>query len=260
LYAIQFVMPKFMSNAARNVEVNNETVNTKLGERIKTLEQMMEDKNKAVVAMIQTLSTKMDAIYLTPLSYARVTNPAPLGIISSLNVPGMNKGHPPQLVLNGIPNKSVKDGRTPQVKRKEEVAFGFSEVINKRKKNFSKQNVIVGTGSTESKLRSLPADIFVYGLLKDTSNQELVEELSRNDIMVNSEDVAQMSKEEAHFKSFKVSMKADDLQKALDPKVWPTWVRVRQFFHKRSNFRNKNQESGSAKSPKSSINVMNVPA
>ena len=39
------------------------------------------------------------------------------------------------------------------------------------------------------------------------------------------------SKDEAFLKSYKISVKAEDLQKALDPAIWPLRVRVREFVH-----------------------------
>ena len=44
-----------------------------------------------------------------------------------------------------------------------------------------------------------------------------------------------MSKAEANLKSFKISVKAEDLQKALDPAIWPMRVKVREFIHYRRN-------------------------
>ena len=44
-------------------------------------------------------------------------------------------------------------------------------------------------------------------------------------------DIKKMSKPEANLVSYKISVKAEDLQKALDPSVWPLRVKVREFIH-----------------------------
>ena len=57
------------------------------------------------------------------------------------------------------------------------------------------------------------------------------------------------SKEEAYLKSYKISVKAEDLQKVLDPSVWPLRVKVRGFIHYSrkftagNNLRNGGQEN-----------------
>ena len=99
---------------------------------------------------------------------------------------------------------------------------------NSRQKKF-----VVGTstGQTGRKMRAPPADIFVYGVHPDTTKEEIVEDLAYSDISINTNDIIQKSKEEAFLKSYKISVKAEDLQKALDPSVWPLRVKVREFIH-----------------------------
>ena len=51
------------------------------------------------------------------------------------------------------------------------------------------------------------------------------------------------SNSEAYLSSYTISVKAEDLQKALDPAVWPLRVKVRPFVHysrkpKQNNARN----------------------
>ena len=40
--------------------------------------------------------------------------------------------------------------------------------------------------------------------------------------------------------AFKVSVPAEDLEKALDPTVWPLRVRVREFIHYRKRYSDRN--------------------
>ena len=80
-------------------------------------------------------------------------------------------------------------------------------------------------------MRSPPADIFVYGVHPDTSPEDIVQDLAFSDIIISTQDITVKSKEEAYLKSYKISVKAEDLQKALDPSVWPLRVKVREFIH-----------------------------
>ena len=41
-------------------------------------------------------------------------------------------------------------------------------------------------------------------------------------------DVLKKSKDEAPLLSFKISVRAEDLEKALDPSIWPLRVKVRE--------------------------------
>ena len=98
---------------------------------------------------------------------------------------------------------------------------------NNRQKKF-----VVGTASQPGrKMRSPPADIFVYGVHPDTTVEDIVQDLAYSDIVITNSDIIQKSKEEAFLKSYKISVKAEDLQKALDPAIWPLRVKVREFIH-----------------------------
>ena len=60
--------------------------------------------------------------------------------------------------------------------------------------------------------------------------------------MITIVDIVQMSKpnETTNVISFKISVPAEDLEKALDPTVWPLRVRVREFIHYRKRYSDKN--------------------
>ena len=83
---------------------------------------------------------------------------------------------------------------------------------------------MIGTSSSITNKRivcSPPADIFVWGVHKDTSVDDIVKDLADSEIKIEAKDVQQKSKEDANLKSFKISVPAADLEKALDPKIWP---------------------------------------
>ena len=117
-----------------------------------------------------------------------------------------------------------------------------SQSTNKQKK------FVVGTSNQAGrKMRSPPADIFVYGVHPDTTPEDIVQDLAFSEIIIKTEDITVKSKEEAYLKSYKISVKAEDLQKALDPSVWPLRVKVREFIHysrkTSANLRNGGQEN-----------------
>ena len=50
-------------------------------------------------------------------------------------------------------------------------------------------------------------------------------------IKIDPTDVVKKSKAEANLCSYKISVPATSLEKALDPTIWPLRVRVREFIH-----------------------------
>ena len=94
--------------------------------------------------------------------------------------------------------------------------------------------MVIGTSKSNSngrKLRSPPADIFVWGMHPETTPQDIVKDLADCDITIEEKDIMKKSKEGAALLSFKVSVRAEDLQKALDPTVWPMRVKVREYVY-----------------------------
>ena len=79
-------------------------------------------------------------------------------------------------------------------------------------------------------MKSPPVDIFVYGVPKDTNKADIVEDLGDSDIFISDSDIILMSKRCPSVVSYKISVKADDLEKALNPDVWPLRVKVREFI------------------------------
>ena len=84
-------------------------------------------------------------------------------------------------------------------------------------------------------MRSPPADVFIYGVHPATAIEDIIADLAESGVEIDSANINLMSKAEANLKSFKISVKAEDLQKALDPAIWPMRVKVREFIHYRRN-------------------------
>ena len=64
--------------------------------------------------------------------------------------------------------------------------------------------------------------------MKTTQETDIEECLSDNDIKY--ELVKKISKEEAKYSLFKISVSLNDIGKVMDPNVWPEGVRIRRFF------------------------------
>ena len=106
---------------------------------------------------------------------------------------------------------------------------------------------VVGTLNTnqrqDRKMKSPPADIFIYGVHPDTTVEDIINDLNDSDIVIEARDIVKKSKPESALHSYKISVKAEDLQKALDPSIWPMRVKVREYiYYSRKNL--KSQEQG----------------
>ena len=83
------------------------------------------------------------------------------------------------------------------------------------------------------KMKVPPADIFVWGLLPETSKEDIVSDLGLQGIIVDENDIEKKSHEMAKRSSYRISVPTAFLDKALDPDVWPLGVKVRKFIHYR---------------------------
>jgi len=93
----------------------------------------------------------------------------------------------------------------------------------------AKKKSVIGTSNsliTGRKMKSPPADIFVWGVHKDTRVDDIVKDLAECEIKIEAKDVQQTSKEDANLKSYKISIPAAD----LDPAIWPLRVKVVSTF------------------------------
>ena len=71
------------------------------------------------------------------------------------------------------------------------------------------------TGSRTSdrirKMKSTPVDIFVYGVPRDTTKEDIVKDLAESEIQISPEDVILMSEGNPSVVSYRISVKAEDL-------------------------------------------------
>ena len=225
-----FTIPQFVSDTDFSSETGRETANVMMMERMTALEKKMDEKNTEVVKMLQSLNAKMSEcppVSAPPprpsftQSYANVTNPgSPLP-------QSQTQGHPQNPATY---RGTVFRDRTASFKRPR--SDNEASAPNKRT-NIDKKIVVTGSRTRENsrKMKSPPVDIFVYGVPKDTSKQDIIEDLADSDIIISDSDITLMSKGTPAVVSYKISVKAGDLDKALCTDVWPLRVKVREFIH-----------------------------
>ena len=115
-----------------------------------------------------------------------------------------------------------------------------------------KMQMVVGTSNSTisgRKMRSPPADIFVWGVHPETTLEDIVNDLAESDIKIETKDILKKSKDDAPLNSYKISVPAADLQKALNPEIWPMRVKVREYIYysnrpKQSNSQHRQEQQG----------------
>jgi hypothetical protein len=99
-----------------------------------------------------------------------------------------------------------------------------------RQRNKRKANHVTGT-SLSGKFSGAPEpsrDIFVYRVSKETTESDIEEYMSENEITVRG--VSTVSHDTAKFSSYKVEIKKSDLDRALKAEFWPIGVCVRRYY------------------------------
>ena len=152
-------------------------------------------------------------------------NPAPsfaaksYSAVTSGNVDYSGTGARPKNLTVPLRPGIIRE-RSPSVKR------GLNDGINSQNKRRNVGKTVVSGTRTQEKIRKIKsplADIFCYDIPKDTTKQDIVDDLEEADIKITVGDIVQMSKpnETSNVISFKISVPAEDLEKALDPKELP---------------------------------------
>ena len=222
--------------AEKMTDTNAKNVHDKIAE----MEQRIDDKNKAYFESLQTEMRTLIAGISKP-SYAAVSQPPPqyqqglfpppqLGVRGRQGRPGAGG------VLGRERSSSAnKRPRVEDVETSTPLQDNPGVMNRNQSRAQSRQRFHTGTLNTSEvtgrKMRSPPADIFIYGVHKETTEQDIVDDLKESDILIDIKDVVKKSKPEAGLNSFKISVKAQDLQKALDPAIWPMRVKVREYIY-----------------------------
>ena len=203
--------------------------------KLEAFEKRIEKKHDDLVTQLQIWSASIVKIVKPSYSEAAVPRvggdqvtglavglphvPAPVLPVVTLTAPPI-----PQLVPQG-------NGR---------VRLGSSNAAGRQKKK-----AVVGTSNSVTsgrKMRSPPADIFVWGVHPQTTLEDIVNDLADSDIKIETKDILKKSKDEAPLNSYKISVQASDLQKALNPEIWPLRVKVREYIYYPSKPRQQNEQ------------------
>ena len=199
--------------------------------KIADLEQRMNEKNRilhdAIINSVNQALSQHQPSYASALGGCTPKVP----VISVNSVPG-GPPHPTQgpnvsgvsqsdghfKRPTGQPIRNQGRGRSPSVKRLRDndgLPVDRTERSNSRP---PQKPCVVGTSNnavqTQRKMRSPPADIFVWGVHPNTTPQDIVEALAESGILIQVEDVEKKSREEAYLLSYRIRLKAEDLHKA----------------------------------------------
>ena len=79
------------------------------------------------------------------------------------------------------------------------------------------------------------------GVHRETTVDDIINDLKDSEIVVTAKDIECKSKDNAPLKSYHISVPAADLQKALNPSIWPMRVKVREYIY----YPKKQQKNGS---------------
>ena len=231
-----FSIPQFVSDADYQSEIARNTGNVMMLERMSALEKKMEDKNSELMKMLQFINTRVSEY--PPVPSSGTPYPSFTQSYASAAAPGS-----PLPRFQGQQQNSTQRGtlfreRTASFKRPRP---DNDVPIPSKRKNIEKK-IVIGSRTQENsrKMKSPPVDIFVYGIPKDTIKEDIIADLADSDIQISESDIVLMSKGTPVVVSYKISVKAEDLEKALNPTVWPLRVKVREFIHYRSRDKGQN--------------------
>ena len=199
--------------------------------KFEAFERKMDRKHSELCTSLQNIMQEFIASQARPAPSASFASVAaqPAGVGAQVSAGGGLQPHARVL-------QQHQRGRSPSVKRQR--ADDGSSVTtvseNDATKKPSKSKAVVGTSDSNKagrKMKSPPADIFVWGVHPDTTIEDIVNDLADSNIIVKETDIEKKSRDEAYLCSYRISVPASDLQKALDPSIWPLRVKVREFIH-----------------------------
>ena len=252
-----YTIKTFNGDTELRAELIEKELCTEFNAKIDTLKNEMNIKNQA---LLEVINNKFNEVIKhvsagsapQPLSFAAVAgarHPGGAGVhgegggarpgpglpvagpvFKTPEQPGQGRGRVSDKQQSGV--GSERD-RSNSKRRRTDEGYIDDNSVRERSQSQSKQRkFVVGTSNQVGrKMRSPPADIFVYGVHPDTSPEDIVQDLAFSDIIIKPEDIVKKSRDEAFLKSYKISVKAEDLLKALDPAIWPMRVKVREFVH-----------------------------
>ena len=80
-------------------------------------------------------------------------------------------------------------------------------------------------------MKTARSDIFVYAVDPTTEIEDIVADLAHFEIDVTASHVVKKTRDGSSQDCYRISVKREDLAKALNPDTWPAGVRVREWAH-----------------------------
>ena len=250
-----YTIKEFVTDSENLTQIMVEEKSKDYDARFEAFERKMDKKHGELCDTLRTLlqGTVIDQNKLveTPSVGGNVTF---AGMVRQPGVGGQVGGHTAgaagQLGRGLQPGQTRGRSTSPSVKRVRTEEDGSYAAAANQRVNLAqgKPKPVVGTSDsnlTGRKMRSPPADIFVWGVHPLTSIEDIVNDLAASGIDIKDSDVEKKSKPEAYLCSYKISVPIPDLTKALDPSIWPLRVKVREFVHYAR--KNPRQNSGQTK-------------
>ena len=196
------------------------------GDKFDAFEKKIEEKHKILVNQLEMWSASI--VKLVQPSYANAT-----ALQSRNNGGGQVRGPAvdlphPHVQVPIVPVVTLTPPVNAQFEAGRERLGSASGIGNQKKKG------VVGTSNSSTsgrKMKSPPADIFVWGVHPDTTLEDIVNDLAESDIKIETKDVLKKSRDDAPLNSYRISVQASDLQKALNPEIWPLRVKVREYIY-----------------------------
>ena len=159
---------------------------------------------------------------------------------------------PPRIAVTDHSNGNVKNtqfrGRRGSSSKRARLENDES-ISTDESKEAPRRRTVVGTSDSIAsgrKMKSPPADIFVWGVHRETTPEDIVNDLATSGIIITANDIQKKSKNEATLCSYKISIPAADFQKALNPEIWPLRVKVREYFYNSRKSKPQNQQHQNA--------------
>lgn len=138
-------------------------------------------------------------------------------------------GIPPNVLQRANSMNSINSDKTTA---SDNSGFVFqSHQAKKIRQHQSRKKKIVTGNTTHAQIKGAPEpvrDMFIYRVHQDTESDILCKHIEDNGFNVL--DLTCISKPEAKFKSFKLSVPVSQFTKLFDESLWPVGIRVRRYY------------------------------
>ncbi len=194
-----------------------------LNERLNQLERKLEQHDDYIKE--QQSDTQPRKMYSSVLKSTPKPN---IHKVKAHEMPSM-QGQGPSTV--GAGSSSLTDN-SPPVFGVDKEGFQIPKQHLKKLRSKESKNFVRGNASPAKIKGAAPTrDMFVSHLDRETTSKDLSDHIKEKGINVL--DIEKMSNDKAILKSFKVKINRSDVDKILDPSIWPRGVLCRGFFYRK---------------------------